>query len=129
MTDRTLHRAGTPCWVVLVTPDAGRTSRFYAGLFGWSAPAAEGGFATVSRPGGSEVAGVLELPTEASEAGAASRWLVFFATADVGTTLEVVHPAGGEILAPAFDVGDLARLAIRSEERRVGKECRARWSP
>ncbi len=107
-----LHRPGTPCWVVLVTPDADRTGPFYAGLFGWSVPAPEGGFATVARPGGSEVAGVLQLPPEAAEAGAASRWLVFFATEDVGGTLDVVRPAGGEILAPAFDVGDLARLAI-----------------
>lgn len=115
MADRTLHRSGTPCWVVLVTPDAGRTGRFYAGLFGWSAAATEGGFATVARPGGSEVAGVLQLPPEAAEAGAASRWLVFFATDDLGSTLDVVRPAGGEILAPAFDVGDLARLAVVSD--------------
>lgn len=112
MADRTLHRAGTPCWVVLVTPDAGRTGPFYAGLFGWSAPEAEGGFATIDRPGGGDVAGVLQLPAEAADAGAASRWLVFFATDDVGTTLNVIRPAGGEILAPAFEVGDLARLAI-----------------
>ena len=26
-------------------------------------------------------------------------------------------------------VGDKVRLADRSEERRVGKECRSRWSP
>src|SRR2546426_1287321 len=33
-----------------------------------------------------------------------------------------------------FDVGDQARIEnalpiVRSEERRVGKECRSRWSP
>ena len=27
------------------------------------------------------------------------------------------------------DVGSLARAPSRSEERRVGKECRSRWSP
>ena len=113
MADRAaLHRPGTPCWVVLVTPDADRTGPFYAGLFGWSVTAPPGGFAVVARPGGQEVAGVLQLPPEAARAGAASRWLVFFATDDVGKTLEVVGPAGGEVLAPAFDVGDLARLAI-----------------
>ena len=30
----------------------------------------------------------------------------------------------GEFLDPLAD-----RLAVRSEERRVGKECRSRWSP
>ena len=28
-----------------------------------------------------------------------------------------------------FKKGDIAFLPIRSEERRVGKECRSRWSP
>src|SRR3712207_7084146 len=43
--------------------------------------------------------------------------------------------AGGEarLLAgqPGDDGGDLLRRAqtLRSEERRVGKECRSRWSP
>ena len=34
---------------------------------------------------------------------------------------------------PKFKVGDMVRCEaegfIRSEERRVGKECRSRWSP
>ena len=40
----------------------------------------------------------------------------------------VNHPenAPGNTL---IHVGDLAHQAIRSEERRVGKECRSRWSP
>ena len=29
----------------------------------------------------------------------------------------------------ALDVGGLVNKALRSEERRVGKECRTRWSP
>ena len=43
----------------------------------------------------------------------------------------------GEILAKFFDDGEYTALfadgavsaACRSEERRVGKECRSRWSP
>ena len=30
---------------------------------------------------------------------------------------------------PAFNVGDTVKVQLRSEERRVGKECRSRWSP
>jgi len=106
----TIHRPGTPCWVVLATPDAGRTGPFYAGLFGWSAPPADG-FATLSCDG-HDVAAVLPLPPEAAEAGAASRWLVFLATDDISRSLAQVRPAGGEILAPAFDIGDLGRMAM-----------------
>ena len=35
--------------------------------------------------------------------------------------------AGGEVLV--IDEGEGLRTAERSEERRVGKECRSRWSP
>ena len=28
-----------------------------------------------------------------------------------------------------FDKNDLQKMNVRSEERRVGKECRSRWSP
>ena len=41
----------------------------------------------------------------------------------VGTGLQ----GAGSLLAGAGPIG--AGLAIRSEERRVGKECRSRWSP
>jgi predicted enzyme related to lactoylglutathione lyase len=109
--DAALHPPGTPCWVVLVTPDAAGTAPFYAGLFGWSAPDAEGGFDTIECDG-RDVAGVLQLPAEVAEAGAASRWLIYFATDDVSNSLEVVKPAGGEILTPAFDVGALGRMAM-----------------
>ena len=107
MADDELHRPGTPCWVILATPDAERTGLFYAGLFGWSAPPA-GGFATVTSDG-RDVAAVLPIPPKAE---AASRWLVFLATDDLGFTLAQVRPSGGEILAPAFDVGDLGRMAM-----------------
>jgi uncharacterized protein len=113
-TDTDRHRPGTPCWVVLVTPDTGRTGGFYADLFGWSAPEPGAEFDTVAC-GGSQVAGALQLPPEAAQAGAASRWLVYLATDDIGASLGKVRPAGGEILAPAFDVGDLGRMAMAAD--------------
>src|SRR5215203_4251406 len=40
-------------------------------------------------------------------------------------------PFGGWVNWPAYDPASLAgiRVVRRSEERRVGKECRSRWSP
>lgn len=108
--DITHHRPGTPCWVVLVTPDTTLTGTFYTGLFGWSRPGPDVGFDTIDRRG-KDVAGALQLPPESAE-GAVSRWLVYFATDDVGASLEKVRPAGGEIVAPAFDVGSLGRMAM-----------------
>src|SRR5574340_886538 len=48
-----------------------------------------------------------------------------------GADLEAFRPCGGDLVAldgVTFVVVDDDRAA-RSEERRVGKECRSRWSP
>ena len=47
--------------------------------------------------------------------------------AESGKTFEVDNPFTEEVIAsvPASDEADVNR----SEERRVGKECRSRWSP
>src|SRR2546427_7723476 len=45
-------------------------------------------------------------------------------TDKIGAKLEGVTP-GGPAAKAGLKVGDI----IRSEERRVGKECRSRWSP
>ena len=62
--------------------------------------------------------------------------------ADVGVIQQIVHPAGvvaeephlalGRLGAHAHHDGGAGRVHSplhRSEERRVGKECRSRWSP
>ena len=52
-----------------------------------------------------------------------------------GTDLAIYEAAGKEkLLAERAGIGKIARgdIAVtgaRSEERRVGKECRSRWSP
>ena len=38
-----------------------------------------------------------------------------------------VYPEKGDILMTR--IGDVGTTNVRSEERRVGKECRSRWSP
>ena len=36
---------------------------------------------------------------------------------------------GLDVLIDWLEENDPAQLEVRSEERRVGKECRSRWSP
>ena len=41
----------------------------------------------------------------------------------------IKRPKISEAIKEAREKGDLKENAERSEERRVGKECRSRWSP
>src|SRR3712207_7911048 len=43
--------------------------------------------------------------------------------------LRRLGPANEERFKPPLDLDHLATRCQRSEERRVGKECRSRWSP
>ena len=95
----------------MATPDAAKTVPFYSGLFGWTAPDSGSGY-TILQLDGRDVAGLFELPDEAREAGAASRWLVYVSADDIGKRLERVRPAGGSILAAAFDVPGAGRMAM-----------------
>ena len=49
------------------------------------------------------------------------------AEADAAMIKKYVDAIKGEDRVPEKEYE--ARLAVRSEERRVGKECRSRWSP
>jgi predicted enzyme related to lactoylglutathione lyase len=40
---------------------------------------------------------------------------VYLATGEIGRSLEAIRSAGGAVLAPAFDVGDLGRMAVAAD--------------
>ena len=48
---------------------------------------------------------------------------------DLRPTIKLVDAKGNDIFLPETDVIAQYFLLLRSEERRVGKECRSRWSP
>src|SRR3712207_9123604 len=47
---------------------------------------------------------------------------------DIGVGLDCVHLIQDRVLI-SLTLVDLFLATVRSEERRVGKECRSRWSP
>src|SRR2546425_10329588 len=58
------------------------------------------------------------------------KWLAFVTNEDGVSVLHVLETATGqERPVPKLPVGVIGGLQWRSEERRVGKECRSRWSP
>src|SRR5690554_7827001 len=50
-------------------------------------------------------------------------------TADEKGYFEFKNLPTGDYIVKVFSIGYLSNSKTRSEERRVGKECRSRWSP
>jgi predicted enzyme related to lactoylglutathione lyase len=115
MPRRTEYAQGTPNWVDLRTPDQSAAKQFYASLFGWSYddnPMPEGGgvyaMATLN---GETVAAIAPMPPGAPD-GMPPAWNTYLAVDDVDAAIDKVAPAGGQVLMPAFDIGDAGRMAF-----------------
>ncbi len=103
--------AGTPVWVDLSSADPAGSRTFYAGLFGWDVQVSPdpryGGYA-MAQVDGKDVAGIG--PTMAPQAPTA--WMLYLATADAEAVARDVREAGGQVIAPPFDVADQGRMAV-----------------
>lgn len=100
------HAPATPCWTELSSPDPEAAISFYTGLFGWTA-----------RPNGSGATVFLSRDLTATGVvrgadGMPATWLTYFATEDVAATVESAVTAGGTVLRPVTEVGDLGRAAL-----------------
>ena len=103
--------AGTPVWVDLSSADPAGSRAFYSGLFGWDVQVSPdpqyGGYA-MAQIGGQDVAGIG--PTMAPHAPTA--WMVYLAAVDAVAVARAVGEAGGQVVAPPFEVGDQGRMAV-----------------
>ena len=115
MPKRTEYAQGTPNWVDLQTTDQAAAKQFYSSLLGWSYddnPMPGGGavyaMATVD---GETVAAIAPMPPGAPE-GRPPMWNTYIAVDDVDTEVDEVTLAGGEVLMPAFDIGDAGRMTF-----------------
>ena len=115
MAKRTEYAQGTPNWVDLQTTDQSAAKEFYASLFGWSYDDApmpgDGGVYSMATLNGEVVAAIAPMPAGAPE-GMAPMWNTYIAVDDVDAAVDKVGPAGGQVLIPAFDIGDAGRMAF-----------------
>ncbi|HYM84888.1 MAG TPA: VOC family protein [Candidatus Dormibacteraeota bacterium] len=111
MTQARTVQTDRPAWVDLSTPDPAAARAFYARLFGWdievNADPQYGGYG-MARLGGDDVAGIG--PSQSPDAPPV--WNVYIGTTDAAGLAEQVTSAGGTVVAPAFDVGDVGRMAV-----------------
>ncbi|MGW0769462.1 VOC family protein [Streptomyces sp. NPDC002676] len=113
----TPYATGTPCWVDLMAKDQQAALDFYRDLLGWQGqpgPAEFGGYA-VCELNGKAAAGIG--PTMAPEGmpEPPTVWTSYLASTDAQATQEQIVSAGGTLLVPVVDVGDLGRMLIATD--------------
>lgn len=116
MTNAATAIANKPAWVDLGTKDAAGAREFYSKLFGWDiqvSPDPQYGGYGRALVDGKDAAGIG--PTQSPEQPTA--WSFYVGTDDVDALSKRVQAAGGQVLAPAFDVGDQGRMAVFADPR------------
>ena len=100
-----------PVWVDLASPDVAASGAFYSKLFGWEvvvSPDPQYGGYAMARLDGRDVAGIG--PKQSADAPTA--WSVYIGTEDAADVAGRVEAAGGRVIAPPFEVGDVGRMAV-----------------
>jgi predicted enzyme related to lactoylglutathione lyase len=116
MADGTNPRLRRPAWVDLASPDPAASREFYNKLFGWQVEVSPdpqyGGYGIAHlADGGEDVAGIggKMMPD------APTTWNLYIGTDDAAALGDAVQAAGGAVVAPAFDVGAMGRMAVFSD--------------
>jgi uncharacterized protein len=109
------HPAGSFCWFELATTDQAAAKKFYGSLFGWSAndsPMGPDDFYTMFKLSGRDAGAAYTMRKEQRAQGVPPHWMVYIAVADADQAAGKAAQLGGTVLAPAFDVMDVGRMAV-----------------
>ena len=117
MAEVTSHPPGAFCWIELGTSDQKAAKDFYTKLFGWSFTDNDMGpgmIYTVFTLKGRDAAACYALDA-AKMPGVPPHWMLYVATADADASARRTTELGGKVMAPAFDVMDLGRMAVLAD--------------
>jgi hypothetical protein len=109
--ERATAVASKPVWVDLSSKDAVASRDFYAKLFGWKVevnPDPQYGGYGLAKIDGKDVAGI----SPAQTPDAPTAWSVYIGTDNIDALAEKIKAAGGNVIAPPFDVGSQGRMAV-----------------
>ena len=115
MPEVTGHAPGSFCWIELNTSDSAAAKKFYQGLFDWQAedtPAGPDYVYTMLRIRGLEIGAMCELQPEQKAHGIPPHWMSYVAVASADDAAKKAASLGGTVMADAFDVMDVGRMAI-----------------
>lgn len=100
-------------WYELITTDIKAASAFYTEVVGWSVHDASTPDLsyTLLAAGKTGVAGLMELPEDASNRGATPRWVGYVSVGDIDVTADRVKRLGGMVFVPPTD-SNIGRISI-----------------
>ncbi|MBA2955177.1 VOC family protein [Nocardioides sp. MAH-18] len=110
------NEPGTPIWNEVLTTDVDRATAFYADVLGvsWEAMGVEGAPPyTCLMVEGRPVGGAMALGPEME--GVPPHWNVYFNVESTDDTVARATELGGTVVAPAFDVPTVGRLAVLAD--------------
>jgi len=109
------HAPGSFCWIELGTSDQNAAKTFYSSLFGWTVqdfPMGPNDFYTMFLLDGRNAAAGYTLRPGQKAQGVPPHWMLYVATDSADDSANRAAQAGGNVLAPAFDVFDVGRMAV-----------------
>jgi predicted enzyme related to lactoylglutathione lyase len=108
------NEPGTPIWNECVTPDIPAATAFYTAVLGMGSqamPMGEDTYTSLTNAEGRQIGGAMNPPME----GVPPHWNVYFNVEDVDATVAKALDLGGQVVAPAFDVPGVGRMAVLSD--------------
>jgi predicted enzyme related to lactoylglutathione lyase len=109
------HAPGSFCWIELSTTDQTAAKNFYGALFGWrvnDAPVGPDDFYSMFKLEGRDVAAACTMRPEQRSQGVPPHWMIYVTVDSADATAGRAAQLGGKVLAPAFDVYDVGRMAV-----------------
>ena len=107
------NEPGTPIWNELVSPDLPTAATFYEQVLGvtWRRQEMQEGDYLVLLVGDRPVGGAMPPMAE----GVPPHWNVYFNVASVDEAVATAERLGGRVVAPAFDVAEVGRMAVLAD--------------
>ncbi|HUS08233.1 MAG TPA: VOC family protein, partial [Bryobacteraceae bacterium] len=112
------HAPGAFCWVELATTDQPAAKTFYTSLFGWQVvdrPMGPNDFYSMFQLEDAHVAAAYTMRPEERSQGVPPHWMLYISTGSADQSAAKAAELGGKILAPAFDVFDIGRMAVLAD--------------
>jgi len=108
------NEPGTPIWNEVVTPDVPAAVAFYGevlGMRGETMDMPAGEYTSLTDVDGRAIGGALPPMMD----GIPPHWNVYFNVADADATATEIEQAGGQTMAPNFDVAGVGRMGFYSD--------------